>query len=307
MPRAPATPAVAGADGPLSQPADDAPHIKYSFHNGGCETFHEHLVRALGRKSWIVEDTRKKATEPRRFSHREAGIGGVLRRREEKRREQAALTDEAFSDIDALMQKAKDVVRLAERIAAERKRREAAASGAGAAEEGQRLGDLLLGMGITSPVTRAGTGAQYHEELARQLSHFLRVPLERAGGLMVLPDVYCLYNRARGTELVSPEDLLAACELLQKLSLGMRLRAFDSGVKVVQADSFSEEATTARLTALLDERGNVSAPELASAWGIPLAVAKELLLTAELAGRLCRSDNIRGLRFYPNLFLTKYA
>lgn len=41
-----------------------------------------------------------------------------------------------------------------------------------------------------------------------QLADFLRVPLERAGGMMTLPDVYCLFNRARGTELVSPDDLL---------------------------------------------------------------------------------------------------
>jgi ESCRT-II complex subunit VPS36 len=41
-----------------------------------------------------------------------------------------------------------------------------------------------------------------------QLADFLRGPLERAGGMMTLPDVYCLFNRARGTELVSPDDLL---------------------------------------------------------------------------------------------------
>ena len=29
---------------------------------------------------------------------------------------------------------------------------------------------------------------------------------------MPLPDVYCLFNRARGTELVSPDDLLAAAQ-----------------------------------------------------------------------------------------------
>lgn len=41
-----------------------------------------------------------------------------------------------------------------------------------------------------------------------QLAEFLLVPLERAGGMMTLPDVFCLFNRARGTELVSPDDLL---------------------------------------------------------------------------------------------------
>ena len=30
---------------------------------------------------------------------------------------------------------------------------------------------------------------------ALQLADFLRAPLERAGGMMPLPDVYCMYNR----------------------------------------------------------------------------------------------------------------
>lgn len=51
-------------------------------------------------------------------------------------------------------------------------------------------------------------GARYHTELSRQLADFLEGPLARCGGMISLPDVYCLFNRARGTELVSPDDLL---------------------------------------------------------------------------------------------------
>lgn len=38
--------------------------------------------------------------------------------------------------------------------------------------------------------------------------------------MITLSDVYCLYNRARGTELVSPDDLLEAAQLLNKLKIG---------------------------------------------------------------------------------------
>jgi hypothetical protein len=34
---------------------------------------------------------------------------------------------------------------------------------------------------------------------------------------MPLTDVYCLFNRARGSELVSPDDLLAAVALFGKV------------------------------------------------------------------------------------------
>ncbi|KAJ6687555.1 VACUOLAR PROTEIN-SORTING-ASSOCIATED PROTEIN 36, partial [Salix koriyanagi] len=56
-----------------------------------------------------------------------------------------------------------------------------------------------------------------------------------------LIDIYCLFNRARGTELISPEDLLQACSLWEKFDVPVMLRKFDSGVKVIQNKSHSDE------------------------------------------------------------------
>ena len=75
----------------------------------------------------------------------------------------------------------------------------------------------LLNLGIVSPVTKETAGSLYLTELARQLADFLKGPVERAGGMMPLPDVYCLYNRARGAELVSPDDLLQAVALFPQV------------------------------------------------------------------------------------------
>ena len=50
-----------------------------------------------------------------------------------------------------------------------------------------------------------------------QLADFLTARVERAGGMMALPDVYCLFNRARGTELISPDDLLQVAAQPQSL------------------------------------------------------------------------------------------
>lgn len=48
---------------------------------------------------------------------------------------------------------------------------------------------------------------------------------------MSLTDAYCRVNRARGLELVSPEDLYRAC---RTLTTPLKLRLFDSGVIVIQ-------------------------------------------------------------------------
>jgi ESCRT-II complex subunit VPS36 len=49
-------------------------------------------------------------------------------------------------------------------------------------------------------------GALYHEELAKQLADSLQKHLAK-NGMIALTDAYCLYNRARGTDLISPEDM----------------------------------------------------------------------------------------------------
>jgi hypothetical protein len=43
-----------------------------------------------------------------------------------------------------------------------------------------------------------------------------------------------MYNRARGTDLISPEDLMLACQrMTERTDSKIILRTFPSGVKVV--------------------------------------------------------------------------
>ena len=76
---------------------------------------------------------------------------------------------------------------------------------------------------------------------ASQLADFLVPRIDRAGGMMPLPDVYCLFNRARGAELISPDDLLTAAKLLPSLGTRLTFRNFASGVLVVQSAAHSDE------------------------------------------------------------------
>ena len=41
---------------------------------------------------------------------------------------------------------------------------------------------------------------------------------------MTLTDVYCRVNRARGLELMSPEDLVNACQMLEPMQLPVRMQ-----------------------------------------------------------------------------------
>ncbi|XP_045544806.1 vacuolar protein-sorting-associated protein 36 isoform X1 [Salmo salar] len=125
---------------------------------------------------------------------------------------------------------------------------------------------------------------------------------EERGGMMALTEVYCLVNRARGMELLSPEDLVNACKLFESLKLPLRLRVFDSGVMVVQLQSHSEEEMISSALDNVTDKGSLTAEEFAKLLGLSVLLSKERLLLAEKMGHLCRDDSVEGLRFYPNLF-----
>lgn len=86
-----------------------------------------------------------------------------------------------------------------------------------------------------------------------QLADFLTPRVDKAGGMMPLPDTYCLFNRARGTELVSPNDLLTAVKLFPSTTTKLSFRHFASGVLVVQSSSHSVEQVLAHTHAFCNQ------------------------------------------------------
>ncbi|KAJ4720498.1 vacuolar protein sorting-associated protein 36-like [Melia azedarach] len=242
-------------------------------------------------------------------SVRMVGVAGILRKEQEMWESTDKSLQDAFQDLNALMNKAKEMVMLAEKM------RQKLLSGSGSQTNStneeemgskEEMQDWLLSVGIVSPVTKESAGALYHQQLSRQLADFVKIPLERSGGMINLIDVYCLFNRARGTALISPDDLLQACSLWEKFDVPVMLRKFDSGVRVIQNKSHSDEEVFARIKALVTKpetlQTGISASDAAMTLGIAPAMAKEHLLTAESKGLLCRDISPDGFRFYINLF-----
>lgn len=99
---------------------------------------------------------------------------------------------------------------------------------------------------------------------------------------MTLTDVYCLYNRARGTHLVSPKDLWKACSIMHQQDLGISLKTLESGTSVLQTRSHDEATTVQRIVSILSDYSQwISAAGLATKWHVPLPIAKHHLLVSK--------------------------
>ena len=153
--------------------------------------------------------------------------------------------------------------------------------------EENELEDILHTIGMISPVTKCSAGRLYHQELSRQLADFLLrgiyavyvqyfMPqcyaniymyifvcmisgniLKRLGGIASLVDLYCLYNRARGTELVSPDDFLKAAESINNLNCGLLYKKYKSGViSIAQISSTGDRPETLILKLFSENNGH---------------------------------------------------
>ncbi|KAG0025810.1 hypothetical protein BGZ81_006822 [Podila clonocystis] len=290
-------------------PTEDTNSVKLSFRAGGNGNFHSALKTAMATRAWESKPKLEVAKKPVPSSVdspttptlKLGGVSAVMRKVETNRIETDQVLSQAFQDLHGLMDKAAEMVALAETIS-----NRLAKSNTMDNEQTATFKTYLLSMGIAAPVTKDTAGAVFHKELARELVEFILPIVEREGGTMSLMDVYCVFNRARGVELISPKDLHTACALFLDLNLPLRLRKFDSGLLVIQtmarySDDEVSETISARIRRLPPGAG-LSALELASAIQISVALAHEQLLMTEARGLICRDESVEGLKFFDNLF-----
>ena len=104
--------------------------------------------------------------------------------------------------------------------------------------------------------------------------------------MITLTDLYLLYNKARGTELISPDDFWQAVQVTNSLNLGIIYRLFNSGVKVIQLNSFNSDEMCSKIVDIIINNNNynnngINAQMISEVLNISIIIAKEVLLIAE--------------------------
>lgn len=304
------------------------------------------LSQAFKRRQW--EESTRLAQKTEASSYRQAGrtkvgVDAILTANTKKHEHNQRLTQEAFSSsgtggsrkhaVDNLMEEAGELISVIQKYVATLEKHQASQEGQSSGEEGtadaetnRQLTTMMQDMGMTTALTAKETSRSvYYETLARQLSDYLRrhKTFERdtkgnliGSGIMTLTDIYCLFNRARGTNMISPEELLEALGMMEGLGLNMKLREFDeSGVVVLQEAGFDDAAMAETLLQEIKnqeekykEDGEVkfvgmTVLEAARVLKLSPLLTNEQLGSAERSGALCRDVTLEGTRFFRNIFV----
>eukprot|EP00762_Andalucia_godoyi_P002627 ANDGO_03338.mRNA.1 Vacuolar protein sorting-associated protein 36 len=275
-------------------------YFKLSFRSkssmdGGRDQFLLQLRKILNQKKWVSSKSAKNSrqTVQRGFESRSAGISGIINMVTKQSMAQKSSLSEAFSDLDALMKYAEELVKLADRVALIDD------------SEKSEFDSMLVSAGILNPVTKQVAGERFHRELAKQLGDFIAAQLPKNHGMMSLIDVYVMYNRARGTDMISPEDLDEAVKVFPKLGIELTVRSFssNSAIRVVQSASFDPKPMNHKIAQLARERTCITEIDLSKELKMSIPVAKHYLQLAEEMCVLCRDESSQGVFFYPNFFL----
>lgn len=86
--------------------------------------------------------------------------------------------------------------------------------------------------------------------------------------------------------------------------IGLKLRTFSSGVKVIQEESLNDDIMCNRLLDLASKNPElgISPSMVSSTFHLSLLVAKEQLQLAEEKEVLCRDETMNGVFFFHNTF-----
>ncbi|CAG8665705.1 1234_t:CDS:2, partial [Acaulospora colombiana] len=148
----------------VDRSGDRPDFIKLAFRGGGHNAFYEKLKLAMSMKEW------EKTVEPQiSESSSEVGpsLGGItiFNKAEQNKKEQEQTLTQAFKDLDGLMTKAAEVVKLVESISL-RINKESTDSES-SVDETNTFRTYLIELGISNPVTNDEQTAQHILELIK--------------------------------------------------------------------------------------------------------------------------------------------
>ncbi|GKZ00776.1 hypothetical protein MPSEU_001029400 [Mayamaea pseudoterrestris] len=260
----------------------------------------QHITKALKRQVWQVEEQLEQSKKrSSNLTAHKVGVDAIMAKSKLKHQQAAKVTDQAFAgDAETLFKEAQELVAIIHKYVATLDKQNETSK-----DENAQLVGLLQDMGMTSALPKsdfAGRMDTYYETLARQLADFILPKLKATGGVMTLTDSYCLFNRSRASNLISPEDLVKAVDCLERLGIELSKRVFASGLVVLQNDSVNDLEIAKKLQEI--SKNGLHEMDAARLLRTSALLAHEQLLVAEQMGFLARDESLESIRYYPNRF-----
>lgn len=224
------------------------PYVKFSFRAGGEQMFLKSLTGVMEVEKWRQLETsgaiNKDATklQPARKASNPihgGGIHGLEQIGERRRQENETMLSTSLEDLEQLMHRAEDLLKLSVAFL-------------------PLIKNKVAYKTIVPPLRIKKTSGLYHRELARHISEYcVNGPLSRKLSMISTQDLFANYNRyivmtqGFGLELLTPADLQKVLELTREMNLPIQMKRYEkSGLVVICL----KEASSFRVKDLLERK-----------------------------------------------------
>ncbi|TXT08371.1 uncharacterized protein COLE_05295 [Cutaneotrichosporon oleaginosum] len=293
--------------------------VRFSFRRGGEREAYRRLKGVLSDKVWeragisAVRDTRGGG----------GGIDAILKSISLEGQANDAHMQDAFRDLEVLMVRAGEMVRLAQSLNAK-----LTAAGAKDDAEATLVRSSLVRLGLPAPALTQDMVRDeraYFDGLARELGALLTgaggavgLMLQPGHGVIALDTVWGLWMRARGVALLPPATLMSVLPLLPAHTAPpIRRLDLPSGLTVLSTPGYAPGVLLARLRERMapgaaaprteeevENEHGLGIIDIAAAEGLPIGLATELVdMVAALPDSIVRDDQAGpgGSKWYRDI------
>lgn len=339
--------------------------IKLSFRKGGVKTFMDKLELARDQAVWEYMSQKSKINvdviEPGSQSEvhenkgPKFGIQGLQNKREIESIQKSLLLNNSLQDLENLMEKARDLIELSksyQRVLPKDQKNSSLINETAKILANSKTSINILNNIITknefvnnssdssllSSLRKKSKGSDlYVEELSRQLYEFLVDSdiITKNHGLITLYDLFLIYNKARGINLISPQELFQGVQLFDSLNFKYVLVSVplttknvgditkgdetkaqsDDKFYVISNKNFSFNSIVLKIERFFDEQQKtknifygLSVLEIQKHPQIKLninyIILNQILLNSCVEGSFCVDQELQGSFFYKNEILS---
>ncbi|ORX36706.1 EAP30/Vps36 family-domain-containing protein [Kockovaella imperatae] len=296
--------------------------VRLSFRKTGVQDAYRRLKNILSDKVWEREQQKSdrhkimasETAGPDRPSTPRAGAGidHIMQSISLDSKAQDSHMQDAFKDLEILMVRAGEMVKMAQSLNAKLTAQQASGTSAAIAEEDATLiRSSLVQLGLSAPALTADMvrdEKKYQQGLAQELGQLLTgsrgskglMSNDEGRGVIALDEVWGLWMRARGIALLPPSSLISVLPLLpDNTSPPIRTLVLPSQMRVLYSPRFEPVNLLSRLVDRLTppdlptenthlsqtttsptevaSEPSLSLIELASQENLPIGLAKELI------------------------------
>ena len=232
------------------------------------------------------------------------GIDRVKNMMRGKLENQKQIIQGSFSDINSLRQNAEQMIAIASQI------RNKIQNNPNNKNENDEINSVLSKIGFVDPITKEVAGSEYYVKLGEQINQFFmdyfsKNPKTKA---LTLIDAYCLYNRARTGNTISPKDMRQAIKQLTdgKVMHDIIIKNFNNEMIVIQTPEFSGKNILAMIKKFMEEKKQqyIEMSDLTNILHVEnVLLEKTIIEDLLLSGLILIDESDLEVRYYLNIIL----